>query len=70
MHNSKLKKTNANALTVTNINNTVQADPAINISDINTVKQSRAITEAKLKLAETHEIPVEWEQNIEKVIKS
>jgi len=37
------------------------------ISDSLIRKPNRLITDAKLRLAETHEIPVEWEQNIEKV---
>lgn len=34
---------------------------------VHNFKASREVTEAKMRLAETHEIPNEWEDNIEKV---
>lgn len=46
--------------------NVTYAGSASNL-DTNIKKPSKAINEAKRRLAETHEIPEEWETNIEKV---
>jgi hypothetical protein len=64
--NSAMMPDHADSVSV-NVNNPSlnQNQPPKNAHHVR--KGSKATAEAKLKLAETHEIPQEWETNIEKV---